>query len=160
MEASKEEVQAEEEVKKELSANVDQQGIVSIGEGVLFAQYTFNYEVVGGQMSVFEIHVDKRFKVTNVDAVGSAPPVKRWESVALDGSQATMEGSNNNSAKAEDTDKKKKKKKKDKEGESSGGNNLLKVFVEYGMEKYSFMVTAELNLSGTFFLSHFLTNFL
>jgi hypothetical protein len=54
------------------------------------------------------------------------------------------------SPKSEDKKAEKKKDKKKKQEKEEEGNSLLKVYIEYGMEKFSFIVTAELNLKGIF----------
>ncbi len=60
-------------VKKELSATVEQNGILSVGEGVMIVRHRFEYTVVGGQMSVFDIAVDNAYKVTNVEGTMTSP---------------------------------------------------------------------------------------
>jgi hypothetical protein len=81
-------------------------------------------------MSLFEVEIDKRIKVINVEGQKDIP-VKRWEVV----------------------DKKKKK----KEGKQEEGTEpiafkhpLLKVWLEYGIEQsYQFTIIAEMEMQGT-----------
>ncbi|EGG14000.1 hypothetical protein DFA_11761 [Cavenderia fasciculata] len=67
-------------VKTKPNVNVLQNTLGSIGEGLLILKSTFNYRIVSGTLSVFNITIEKNVNIISVD--GEA--IKKWEVVDIE----------------------------------------------------------------------------
>jgi len=128
------------EQKVELSCTVEQRVLMSIGEGMLLVHNLVAYKIISGQMSLFEIEIDPRIKVTNVEPRGKIP-VRRWEVV--------QEEKRKKKKKKKD-EKEEKKEEEEDESKEKPKKPILKVWLEYGIEDcFEFTVSAELEMEGT-----------
>jgi len=114
-----------------VSATIEQFDLVSIGEGMVQLNTELKYSITKGQLSLFEVDVDDRLKILNVEGPRQIP-VKRWD-------VQTISMVDPENGKDEEEPKKANRKKR-----------ILRVWLEYGMEdEYNFTVRSEFSMNGT-----------
>jgi len=63
---------------KEIAATVTQNTLASIGDGIVIFKTLFRFDITSGQMSLFEVELEKNCKITNVEGLKNIP-IKRWD---------------------------------------------------------------------------------
>eukprot|EP01116_Phalansterium_solitarium_P021659 TRINITY_DN681_c0_g1_i2.p1 TRINITY_DN681_c0_g1~~TRINITY_DN681_c0_g1_i2.p1 ORF type:complete len:708 (+),score=229.45 TRINITY_DN681_c0_g1_i2:114-2126(+) len=135
--------------KVEVSSTVEQKNLISVGEGMVIIRSLLSYTITSGQMSLFEIEIDNRLKVIQVEGLKHIP-VKRWEVDQSDergrrgtkklGKQEAKPGADDAAASASGKAR----------GNEDYGTSILKVWLDYGLEdSYDFTVTSEMSMGGT-----------
>ncbi|KAM9960139.1 hypothetical protein ACTFIW_009264 [Dictyostelium discoideum] len=109
------------------NVTVIQNNLCSIGEGLLSMKSHFDYKIIVGTLSLFNVEIENNINIINVEGIA----IKKWEVLDKVNSNSPSSSSSSSSP-------------------SSGFNRIIQIQLDYGIENsYKLLITSEYSMKDT-----------